>query len=515
MSEAGPEVAAHGGRGLLLRALAGGLLIVGLTAAATATAGLLQVKELGQKITRLGGPHIPSRGITRAEAGAPQTILILGSDRRWQDLKAHNKALTVSNRPHSDTLMLVRLDPDQAATTVLSLPRDLRVAIPGVGIAKINEAYARGGPTLTVQTVKQLTGLEINHVVNVQFRGFREAVDAIGCVYVDVDRRYFHSNKGVPIGQRYAAIDIQPGYQRLCGSDALDYVRFRHADSDIVRAARQQDFLRAAKDQVSTSRLLGKRGTLVDIFASNTQTDKELDSTTGLLRILKLAIFSAGRPVREVQFPATFEQDTLRSGDKVDYVVASQDSIDRTVEQFLHPSKGGGRPKGKLTPKKEKRTRARTGRRTRIAGLVDARGAGRGVAGRIGGGTLPFPVYFPRYVTTTSRYDDPPVRAYTIRDRAGRPRHAYRMVLVANPAEGQYWGVEGTDWRTPPLLEAEHETVHRHGRRLSVYRDGSRIRLVAWRTRHAVYWVSNSLSDALTNSQMLEIASTLTRSSHR
>ena len=77
------------------------------------------------------------------------------------------------------------------------------------------------------------------------FKGFREAVNAVGCVYIDVDRRYFHDNAACRPAVR--EIDIQPGYQKLCGQKALDYVRFRHADTDLVRAARQQDFLRQAR----------------------------------------------------------------------------------------------------------------------------------------------------------------------------------------------------------------------------------------------------------------------------
>ena len=93
--------------------------------------------------------------------------------------------------------------------------------------------------------VKELTGLQINHVVNVDFLGFVRAVDAIGCVYVDVDRRYYHSNVGVPPAEQYAEINVQPGYQMLCGKKALQYVRYRHTDTDIVRSARQQDFISA------------------------------------------------------------------------------------------------------------------------------------------------------------------------------------------------------------------------------------------------------------------------------
>ncbi|MDX6641281.1 MAG: polyisoprenyl-teichoic acid--peptidoglycan teichoic acid transferase, partial [Solirubrobacteraceae bacterium] len=275
------------GRSQLVRALGGGLIVVVLTAAATATAGLLQVSNLVARISKQ--PHISNEGITKAQAGSPQTILVLGSDRRFSDLAKNNKFLRHNLPARSDTIMLLRLDPNQSATSILSLPRDLTVHIPGYGTDKINAAYSDGGPTLTVKTIKALTGLQINHVVNINFGGFRDVVNAIGCVYVDVDRRYYHSNLGLPIGQRYAEINIQPGYQKLCGTDALNYVRYRHTDSDIVRAARQQAFLRQAKDQVDAGSLINKSGKLIDIFGKDTQTDAQLESTAGLLSILKLA----------------------------------------------------------------------------------------------------------------------------------------------------------------------------------------------------------------------------------
>ena len=84
--------------------------------------------------------------------------------------------------------------------------------------------------------------MTINSVIDVNFNGFQRAVNYIKGVYVDVDQHYNN-----PEGTGFAAIDIQPGYQRLVGSDALAYVRYRHTDSDIFRNARQQEFLRQAR----------------------------------------------------------------------------------------------------------------------------------------------------------------------------------------------------------------------------------------------------------------------------
>src|ERR1700760_146746 len=155
----------------------------------------------------------------------------------------------------------------------MSIPRDLKVEIPGYGTEKFNAAYSDGGPKLTLQVVKELTGLKINHVVNIDFLGFVRAVDAIGCVYTDVDRRYYHSNAEVAPEEQYAEINIQPGYQKLCGKKALQYVRYRHTDTDIVRSARQQSFLSQVRHQISPLDLITNDHNLIGILASYTRTN--------------------------------------------------------------------------------------------------------------------------------------------------------------------------------------------------------------------------------------------------
>ena len=105
--------------------------------------------------------------IAKTEPGKPQTIMLLGSDRRPK-----GNLEGAASDARSDTIILVRLDPKKKATALMSLPRDLKVKIPGHGTDKINAAYELGGPRLTLKTVKQLTGLRINHVINIDFRGF-------------------------------------------------------------------------------------------------------------------------------------------------------------------------------------------------------------------------------------------------------------------------------------------------------------------------------------------------------
>jgi LCP family protein required for cell wall assembly len=498
----------------LLRAFASLLLIVVLTAGATATASLLKLDDI-IKPPPNAPPPVPTKEVTEAKPGKPQTIMILGSDRRFADIKKNNPLLKHSNPARSDTILLVRMDPHQEATAVLSIPRDLKVLIPGYGINKINAAYSLGGADLTAKTIKSLFGedFKINHIINVNFGGFREVVDELGCVYGDVDRRYYHSNLGLPVSAHYAEIDIKPGYQQLCGQRALDYVRFRHADSDIVRAARQQDFLRSAKDQLNSSSLIDDRSKLIKIMQRSTQTDASLRTVKGVLKLAKLAIFSAGHPVAQIKFPPVYSGDAATG----EYVEASETTLLKLRDEFFHAS-----PTVKKTTKATKKKTKAISANARVAKakLTKATRVGQDLVARtVASHRLGFRLYFPSRLTPAGRYAstvndgttvDATPRVYTIRDRAGHPHKAYRLVVLENIQEGSYYGIQGTDWKTPPLLEKPTSTVTVHGRRLELFKSGDRLRYVAWKRKDAVYWVSNSLTLTLSNAQMLGIAGSLT-----
>lgn len=409
--------------------------------------------------------------------------MILGSDRRPRD----NVEGAAGAR--SDTIMLVRLDADEEATAILSLPRDLRVEIPGYGTDKINAAYEAGGPQLTLETVKAVTGLRVNHVVNVHFAGFWRAVNAVGCVYADIDRRYFNDSAA------YAYIDIQPGYQRMCGRKALQYVRFRHEDTDIVRAARQQDFLRQAKQQIVVTDLIDNRDRLVKIFGRNTSTDRGLRSRSEVLRLLKLALGTADQPIREVRFRGSLGPS---------YVESTPEQMSKMVDEFLNLEDTPG-PRGKVK-RKVKRAKRKKLPSVGALGLEDASGFGQDQAlqGVEAGLGTTLPALYPTLRTIGSVYAGPP-RVYKMRGTDGRTYGAYRMVLQTGVV-GEYYGLQGTTWMNPPILEGVTETRKIGRRTYELVRDGDRLRLVAWRTRKALYWVSNTLLLTLDEKQMMAIA---------
>ena len=485
--------------------LIGALIVTVLSGGAVAAAGLLQVKEITDEFDRFGqeAPLRPGT-ITRAESGKPQTLLLVGSDRRYGERNRDAR---------SDTLMLLRIDPRQPAITVLSIPRDLAVEIPGHGLAKINDAYSLGGLDLTTRTVKALLSTErepfrVHHAVATTFGGFVDAVQHLRCVHIDVDRRYHHSNAGLPAGQHWSEIDVRAGYQPLCGDDALAYVRFRHLDNDLVRAARQQGFLRAAKDQLRDQGLLENLRPLVRIFAKATETDGDLQSAKGLMRLARLAVLSSGKPVRQVQFPGEIVARSAELEWLGSYVTARPGQIRDAVREFMEPTV--------KAPRVARRgRRARAARETLVDRIDEGKALVRAAPWRE---RTKMPVLVPGRLTEKGRYPAstelaPNPRRYVLEDEAGRPHAAYRLVVEEDEPAGQYYGVQGTTWKDPPILAGRHRTRRIGNREYLLYSDGGRLRYVAWRTRKAVYWVANTLTLDLTNEQMIGIARSATRAS--
>ena len=493
------------GLDLLRRAALGAMLIFVLSAGAVASAGLLEVDEL-IAIVKNESAEIPGieGALDDVDPGKPPTILVLGTDRRYIDIRQKNPV-------RADTLLLVRLDPSRGATAVMSIPRDLRVNIRlrngQVVTDKINAAYALGGPRLSVQTVKSLLKIPINHVVNVNFDGFRRAVNRLGCVYVDVDRDYFNDNNPPNGGgPDYATIDVDPGYQKLKGQDALDYVRYRLFDNDFVRAARQQDFLRQARLTPGVRRLLENPFTkeMARIFRRYVQVDRSLRSTKEIFKLLRLAIYIADKPIREVPFRYSTQESS--------YVRASTAKLRESFDAFMatnRRSSGDGDDDGASAAPRRRKARRVPVPRT----LTTERAQGETFAA--GTGKLGFPFYFPTRIYAQSRYDMERPRIYTIRDELGRRQRAYRLVLRKTNGFGEYYGVQGTTWKDPPILDNPSRTLRQGKRTLRIYNDGRRVALVAWKTRRAVYWVSNTLTRSLNRAEMIGIAASLRRLGQR
>jgi polyisoprenyl-teichoic acid--peptidoglycan teichoic acid transferase len=499
-----------------LRFTLASLVIVVVSAMATATSVLLYLDSIAHALSHNNVYSSKlKRYLATVDGGEAQNILILGSDKRANEEEDPGR---------SDTTMLIRLDPDRNAIAVISIPRDLKVEIPGYGTGKFNEAYAYGGPKLTLQTVKQLTGLPINHVVNVDFLGFVRAVYAIGCVYTDVDRRYYHSNVGVPASEQYAEINVQPGYQLLCGKKALQYVRYRHTDTDLVRSARQQDFISAARQRISVQDLVFDQSGLIDIFTKYTTSD--INDKETMLQVMKLFLASRNASIKEVHFPAELGPS---------YVYTTPEAINEAVNLFLGieasggsrgsleegeaegtGSKESGGKKGKKKRPKAKKPQIAKPKPPGSDGLVPAREAGEAeaeaAARRAHGG---FPIFYPTrlpsgafYVESNSYEHIQDPRVYHLKDDDGDRHAAYRMVAVVELSDGtHYLGVQGIrGWEDPPILNNPSLTKTINGREYDIYVDGDRIKLIAWRRGENSYWISNDLLQTMTNDQMVGMA---------
>lgn len=259
-------------------------------------------------------------------ADEPAIALVVGYDKRG--------GIHRDETPRSDTVMLVRADPHTKSISLLSFPRDLLAEIhcPGhpVKLARINAAYSECGVTGTLETVRALTGVPINYLVTVNFRGFQKLVARVGGVWVDVDRRYFNDNSGY---DRYATIDLQPGYQKLNGSDSLDFVRYRHTDSDLYRVARQQLFVHSFRDALTASFSATSIPKLVRTITSNVQVgvagDREIDKRT----LWRYALLAYQLPAGHV-FQSKLEQ---LSDDGAFNILASSESVKTAVDDFMRP----------------------------------------------------------------------------------------------------------------------------------------------------------------------------------
>lgn len=531
------------------------------------------------------------------EPGKATNAIVIGYDRRAGEEHAGPGL--------SDTVMLVRADPRTDTLTLLSLPRDLEVYHPGCPASptpwrgKLNEAFALCGAPGTVATVKELTSLDINYVITVDFHGFKELVNKVGGVYVDVDHRYYN-----PPGTGYAKINIKPGYQKLTGGAALDYARYRHFDSDFHRIARQQQFVKSFKQAVRSEFSITKLPGIIKVFVDSVQVTRkggDLDLDT-LLRYARFVyelpsghffhgqldvgdltgtsllatspeeiqeavrdflnpdveaaekatvVASGGRPRTEAPLPDETTIEVL-NGNGVD---GSADTAVYLLGQLGYPAVSGGNALdeagnakwdyfetvilyepavagaaaaaeavGKLfgdyrieqaTPDQELETMLRvivgkTFHNTLAPTSVDdtpehappttEREFDDVVALlRPLRGQVDFPVLAPLMKDSSSSLDtEMPVRRYRLEN------HDAVKIVYRSPRG--YWGIMETSWEDAPVLDEPSTSKRVGGRELRLYYNGSKLHLVAFEEAGAVYWVTNTLLDDLSNETMIDIA---------
>ncbi|MBE0447865.1 MAG: LCP family protein [Actinobacteria bacterium] len=266
-------------------------------------AGFLYVEVLENRI------HHPNVAISADEevhlddhiGDEPVTFLLLGSDSRDTD-----------DPGRADTIMVLRINPKKKIAHLISIPRDTRVKIPGMGKRKINAAYQNGGTKLMIQTVKDFTGLDINHYAVVNFQGFKEVVDALGGIDIDVEKRLVDPRHN---------IDIRPGYQHMDGEEALKYVRVRKVDDDFHRIDRQQKFLKAVMQEVMSVTTIVRIPQLAQIASENITTDRKLSITK------MIAYGHMFRSIRQENLYTVMIPGTPQTIDGISFVVADKAKV--------------------------------------------------------------------------------------------------------------------------------------------------------------------------------------------
>jgi LCP family protein required for cell wall assembly len=461
------------------------LIVLLCAAGGAAVAVLEEVHTLAQDLGANGSLKVGSGYLAPAGWGDPQTLLLVGDDQRSLTKYYHVAVPHLANE-----MLLVRLDPSKPYISMMSIPRELWVLIRPPGrqpyVNRINSAYTFGIPTL-LSTLKQDLGISVNHVVVITFGRFKRAVDEMGCVYSTVDRRYYHVN--VPGGEQYQEINLQPGYQKLCGDQSLQFVSYRHGDTSIIRDARDQSFLLDVKKQFGPG-LTSDIHKFEKIFGKAVQTDPALHSQTGILNLLGTLISSAGRRVRQVHFQATLGAS---------YDTASPQQIAASVHAFLY----GGAPIPKATTAAVAHS---VHSRKAVARLpLVAVGGDQLSAARRAAASLAFPLEYPRVQDRGGSFEPPMLRSYLIHAPDGTAYPAYVVAFYAGQL-GAYYDVQGTTWTDAPQFNSPDQRVAVGGRNYSLYYEGSNLKMVSWQEHGAVYWVRNSLTDSVGPGEMLAIA---------
>ena len=199
-----------------------------------------------------------------------KNIVVMGCDIRKDDVG------------RSDTLFVVMLDKSNKNAALLSVPRDTRVKVKGHGWDKINSAFAYGGHKLTQETVQEFLGIKLHNYVVVDFQGFKDLVDVIGGVDIDVEKRMYYYDP-------YAnfEIDLRPGKQHMDGKTAMQYVRYRDEEGDIGRIRRQQKFIMALYQQIASKNIIAKMPGVSKQIMSMVKTDLSLKEMVELGKVMR------------------------------------------------------------------------------------------------------------------------------------------------------------------------------------------------------------------------------------
>ncbi len=291
----------HSKRKLFGRALAGVFLIFALLIGAWMGSMVSSPTVRKTMASAITGGLTPSR----AFPGKNQVnILLMG-----RDVDRDNKGNVLKTWGRTDTIILANFNFENKTISLLSIPRDTRVRIPGYGRHKVNAAHAIGGPDLACRTIENLLDVHPDDYIVVDFHGFEKAVDQMGGLTLTVDKQLDYDDNW---GNLH--IHLNPGKQHLNGQQAIGFVRFRKSndgtgDSDIVRIARQHEFLRAVKAKLTRPATIMRLPKILDTINGN------INSSLTETQILALAKFAREVPQANIvseTLPGEITQTCIR-----------------------------------------------------------------------------------------------------------------------------------------------------------------------------------------------------------
>lgn len=324
-----------GTRSILLLFL---LLIIGTGAAALGAIAALFAPVEPPIITKtLGSVGFDDIDVKSVEykLARPVNILVMGID-RVPDASPDSSALFEGR---SDTMLLVRFNPDDKSISVLSIPRDTEVDIPDMGLTKINEANVKGGAKLATKVVsKTLKNIPIDRYVRVSTGAFRELVDLLGGVDVFVSRPMSYMDKT----QKFQ-IDLQQGWQTLNGEKAEEFSRFRDEQTgDLGRIQRQQVLIKALRDRLINPNIITRIPLMIHVMQKYVDTNFNFDE---ILTLTNLGLSVEREQVKMVRLPG--EQGSSRRGDTRSFWFIDSDKRDRILAQYFNVSSDNDNPRAR------------------------------------------------------------------------------------------------------------------------------------------------------------------------
>lgn len=284
------------------------------------------IAQLNQQGTPELVERAPDQGISNWNGEDRITILLLGADLSAAD-----------GSSRTDTIMLVNIDPRTKSASIMSIPRDVKVVIPGYGIDKINAAFALGdyndvqggGAGLMIRTIEANFGIPIHAFVQIDFNGFVQMIDTVGGVYVDVPYP-IHDASYPAENFNFQRVYFPAGWQHLDGEEALVYARTRHQDGDTSRAARQQQVLLALRDQHLNSDLITQLPKLITDFGDTVRTDI---SITDAIKLAQLGLEIPRENIIQIPVTTALYEDIGDNG--IYYLGVSWPEMEGLLRDFV------------------------------------------------------------------------------------------------------------------------------------------------------------------------------------